>query len=401
MRILSFLPLLHPDTESVVKTRMNRLCACLIVAVLVLLSQVVFAGTIGKGSATIFNSNEGSARNQALQNALRDAVKQGVGVFLDANTVVKNWTVIRDEVYSVSRGFVKQYSVIKDQKQGDSWYVEIDAEVESDKIKDKLTELRILHQKMGNQRLMVIYQKEHPDALAPEHTAVLSTLTAIPDEFTQSGFRIFDQRTLGYLSQKTNQTGGEREAWMEIADQHQVDLLVEFEIVSDQQKPFSNAQFTAANVTIRLKVYNVSTGRLIASVQNHQKQMTNARLGSFDWDNALGKAGEKAGRSAAAEAIHHIVEYYQTVGDIGNSYVIVFKDFTEDEEDVILNVLENLEGYQSLSELQNTPNFLQIEYFSTQEKSRLRRNIRLACREKRLQLTSKEISGNRFIFVKP
>ncbi|MBT4088219.1 MAG: hypothetical protein HOE30_06985, partial [Deltaproteobacteria bacterium] len=44
------------------------------------------AAVIGKGQAKIFNNNEGSARNQALRNALRDAVKQGVGVILDSNT---------------------------------------------------------------------------------------------------------------------------------------------------------------------------------------------------------------------------------------------------------------------------------------------------------------------------
>ena len=37
------------------------------------------AGTLGKGSAEIFEGNEGAARDQAKQNALRDAVEQGVG----------------------------------------------------------------------------------------------------------------------------------------------------------------------------------------------------------------------------------------------------------------------------------------------------------------------------------
>jgi hypothetical protein len=383
--------------------KMYRRCmvSLLTAAIWVFISQGASADIIGKGSATIFNDNEGSARQQALHNAMRDAVQQGVGVILDANTVVKNWTVIRDEIYSVSRGFVSQYTILRDEKQGGTWYVEIEAIVESGKIRDKLGELRILHQKMGNQRLMIINEAEHPDALTSDHTGVLSAQTAISDAFNQSGFRMFDQRTLGHLSQKTHPTGGGQEAWIQIADQQQVDLLVTFEIVSDQHRPFTGSQFTAANVTLRMKAFDVSTGRLIANVQSSQKQMTNARVGSFDWDRALGRASEKAGLSAAGEVIAHIVDYYQSVGDMGHSYSIVFQGFSEDEEDLILGILENLEGYQSLSELENEPNLLRIEYFSSVEKSRLRRLIRLAGKDRRISITSKEISGNRFVFVKP
>lgn len=359
------------------------------------------AAVIGKGQAQIFNNNEGSARNQALRNALRDAVKQGVGVLLDSNTIVKNWTVIQDEVYSSARGFVKQYKVIRDEKSNGIWFIEIEAEVATGQIKDKLADLRILHKKMGNKRLMIIYNPGHPEALKEDHSAVRSALTAIPSEFNKSGFRIFDQRSLGYISKKISQGGSNKAAWMKIADEQQVDILTEFEILTSKKSPFSNKSFSAAKVTLRMKTYDVSTGRLISNVQSNQKQMTNARAGSFDWDNALARASEKSGSAAADDTITNIVEYYKSVGDIGNSYFITFKDFTEDETDLILDALENLEGYQSLSELQMTPNLIKIEYFSTMNKSRLRRKIRSAVRAHRIKLSSKEISGNRFIFVKP
>ncbi len=387
-------------TENTVKMRKRILPVVILLAAFFIMPVWVQATIIGKGQAKIFNNNEGSAKNQALRNALRDAVKQGVGVLLDSNTIVKNWTVIQDEVYSSARGFVKQYTVIKDNKVGDTWYVEINAEVATGEIKNKLGELRILHKKMGNKRLMIIYHPEHPDALPADHSAVKSALISMPSEFNTSGFRIFDQRSLGYVSSKVSQTGGVKAAWKKIADEHQVDMLAEFELLSSKKSPFSNATFTAAKVTLRMKIYDVSTGRLISNVQTDQKQMTNAKGGSFDWDNALAKASEKSGESAAIEAINHIVEFYKSVGDIGNSYFIVFQDFTEDETDIILNMLENLDGFQSLSELQTTPNLMKIEYFSSISKSRLKRKIRLTAKDHKLKLSSKEISGNRFVFVK-
>ncbi len=381
----------------------NRYLLMFFIAVsMFLVTPVILnAGTIGKGSAKIFNNNKGSARKQALNNALRDSVKQGVGLLLDSQTVVKNWAVIRDEVYSSARGFVKGYKILRDEEKGGDWIIEIDAEVSSGDLKDKLSELRILHQKMGNKRLMVLYKPEHPDALDEKHSAVLSALTSIPSELNRLGFRVFDQRSLGYVSGKTSQTGGSIDEWRKIADQHQVDMLVEFELVASKKKPFSSSTFSAAKVAIRIRVYDVSTGRLISNSQTNQKQMTNARIGSYDWDNALSKAGEKAGRIATAETTKNIIEYYKTVGDIGNSFLIVFNNFSEDEEFTIMDIMENLEGYQSLSELENIPNLLRIEYFSTMEKSRLKRKIYLECKEKGIKLKIKQIAGNRFIFAKP
>lgn len=358
------------------------------------------AATIGKGSAQIFNGNEGSARSQALNNALRDAVRKSVGLFLDSQTEVKNWTVIRDEIYASSQGFVKEYKVIKDEKDGNNWIIEIDAEVSSSDIKTKLSELRILHQKMGNKRLLVIYKTNHPNAIEQKHPAVATALASLQSTLLESGFRVFDPKTHGLVENNIGQRGAPVEAWVKIADQNQVDMIVDFELIADDQKPFSNSAFSAARTSMQLKCTEISTGRLIASIGTTQKQMTNARVGSFDWDSALSKASERAGKVAAIELIDNIIKYYETIGDIGNALLLVFKDFTEEETFIILDVLENLEGYQSMSELENIPLQLRLEYFSVLDKSRLRRKLFLDCKDKGIKLKTKEAVGNRIVFIR-
>lgn len=376
-----------------------------LISLIALLSFLCFpsaaiSGTIGKGSATIFGNNDNSARQQALDNALRDAVKQGVGLYLDSQTQVKNWAVIRDEVFSSARGFVKSYTVLKDEKVKDTWYIEIDAQVSSSEIKDKLSELRILHQKMGNRRIMVIYRATHPDALTEDHSAVTAVLSTMQTELLNYGFRIFDYRSLGHIYDQISQKGASTEDWVKIADQQQVHILVEMELVGGKKKPFSNSAFSAARITLQAKSYDVSTGRLISNRGASQKQMTNARVGSFDWNNALSKAGVRAGKLASDELTQDVIKYYETIGDIGNAYLMIFKDFSEEEGFEILEILENMEGYQSLSELENIPQMIKIEYFSSMQKSRLRRKLYLACKEKGIRLTTKQMSGNRFTFVK-
>ena len=356
----------------------------------------VFAAVEGKGRAEIFNNNESSARKQALKNALRNAVEKGVGLLLDAKTEVKNWQVIKDEVYSTARGYVTKYKTVKDERVGNVWFVEIEAEVASAKLKDKLGNLRILHKKMGNKRLMVIYKANHPKAQESDHPSALASLAGLQMSLTESGFRLFDKRSLDRLYDPERTSG----AWLKVAAEQQVDILIEFEVVATgASRP--GQIFQAAKAQVISKVYDVSTGRMISSQMASQKQIFKGRVGGFEWSGALSKAGDKAAKLNAEKVTNDIASFYQSTGDQGNAYFLRFVGFTEDEEDKLLDALEALEGYQSQSELKNSEHLLEVEYFSSQDKSRLRRKLKLAAKGQKVRLKSKEISGNRMVFVKP
>jgi len=358
------------------------------------------AGTLGKGSAEIFEGNEGAARDQAKQNALRDAVEQGVGTLIDSKTKVENWQVISDEVFTSSQGFVKSFKMLADEKRGSSWWVEIDAEVATDLIKGKLSELRILHKKMGNKRLLVIYRAESPQALEEDNAAVSTCLGQLQTDLTAAGFRVFDQKSIERVSsQRRTQETWKLEKWMQIAQEQQADILAEFELSANTGSRGA-AMIQSAEVALQLRVYDVSTGRLIASQSAQQRQMTNAHPGSFDWRQAQAGASTKAASMAASDSVTKIVEYYKSVGDVGQAFWIRFTGFSQDEEDQMLAILENLEGYQSLSELKNDPQSIEIEYFSNLQKSQLRRKLQAEAKMKGIKLKSQEISGERFDFVR-
>ena len=58
-------------------------------------------------------TGDGADADKALQNAFSQAIEQAVGVLVDAETVVKNDQLIRDEVLTYSRGYVEKYEVVK------------------------------------------------------------------------------------------------------------------------------------------------------------------------------------------------------------------------------------------------------------------------------------------------
>ncbi len=347
------------------------------------------AAVVGSGQASIFNDDEGSARKQALQNALRNAVEKGVGQLLDAKTEVKNWQVIKDEVYSSSQGYVTTYKTLRDERVGNIWFTEVEAEVATSKLQDKLGELRILHKKMGNKRFMLQYRPESAQAKPEDHPATQAALRGLQTALTDKGFRLFDAAA----TPKTAAAAAGRDDALKAAKDAQVDILVEVEVATGSGGGEQLIQ--AAKVNVSSRIFDVSTGRQISNQAAMEKQLTNANPGSFDWNNALNKAGEKAALLVAEEATKDVVAFYEATGDTGNAFLIRITGFEEDDEDKLLAILENLEGYQSLSELKNSKGLLEVEYFSSLDKSRLRRLVKLEAKEKKgIRVKSDEASGN-------
>ena len=360
------------------------------------------------GSAEIYNDNVPSARNQALLNAQRQAVEQGIGALIDSETISKNFEIIKDQILSSSRGFVTHYEIIEEGKTSDNaaFEVTIRATVSDQNIRDKLTALRILHKKMGNKRLMIIYHKQDSKAASRNFQTVPTLVGVLRDEFNQAGFRVFNQAVMEevyHTIEVAALVDRPTESLIALALDQQAEILAAVELVAGKggKEGKQGKQFNAIKAEVRLSIFDVSTGRQIADVLGSGKKLSTGEQGKFDVYKDLKKAGETASRKAAGEAIAKITDYYQAVGDQGFAYLMVFRNYTQDEEDEILDYLESVPGFKDLSELKNSPKYLELELFSSESKSRLRRKIRRDLRKKNIELTSQSVSGNRLLFIKP
>ncbi len=357
------------------------------------------------GAATIYGSNTASARDQALKNALRQAVEQGVGTLIDSNTLAVNYEVIRDEIYSSSQGYVTEYEILQEgvSSDGTSFEVRIRAQVSEGKIEDKLTALRILHQKMGSKRLMVLYQGRDPHALPEDNSAVSQTLGTIRNEMNQAGFRIFNEQQTQQVSRAIEQAAGvnrSTELLIAAALDQQAEIVLRVEVIGGK-KDEKGGLFWVTRALVRLEAFDTSTGRQIADAAVEGKELAANPPGPYDWLRMLSKAGERAGQDVSRQAIDQIARYYQRLDDQGFAYQLIFRDFSFEQEDQIIDYLEGTPGFKQLKELQNTSKYLELELFSTEEKSRLRRQIRRDLLEQEIEVAVQSVSGNRMVFLNP
>ena len=89
--------------------------------ILTLFSSVCFIGNAKNDKEiTLTVSSDGPTKDDAIKNALRLAIEQAYGVFVSANTTILNDDLVKDEIVTISKGAIKEYSLISDINKGDN-----------------------------------------------------------------------------------------------------------------------------------------------------------------------------------------------------------------------------------------------------------------------------------------
>ena len=160
---------------------------------------------LSEGAAALSGTAVDIARDQAIDDALRKAVEQGVGAYIDAETRVNNYQLISDNIYSRTHGYVSSYRIIDESRDGDLYRVVIRAVVRTDDIEDDLAAIGILLARQGRPRIMaVIRELSDPDQLEEVSSLMGASMfeTAVLDHFREKGFPVVDAATVQEILEK-------------------------------------------------------------------------------------------------------------------------------------------------------------------------------------------------------
>lgn len=112
------------------------------------------------GYANVMDGRKDLARESAIQNAFRRAVEQAVGVMIESESVVNNFELVKDKICSQSAGYIKKYSITKENFDGDICTVEIKALVSKVKLEKGLDSHGLMMKKMGKPRIVMLLSEQ-------------------------------------------------------------------------------------------------------------------------------------------------------------------------------------------------------------------------------------------------
>lgn len=147
------------------------------------------------GMAAIINNDLGAARDKALDDARRKAVEMVVGVMVDSETLVENFQLVNDRIYSQSAGYVCGEKIIKEWQSGGTYYITINACVAQGNLEDNLLAIGICLKRIGNPRTMVMIAEQNVGERLHgwwEGSDLSIVETKIMEAFNAKGFPLLD-----------------------------------------------------------------------------------------------------------------------------------------------------------------------------------------------------------------
>jgi hypothetical protein len=154
-----------------------------------LVGSGAFAQTVvsreGTGEAVIINKDEPKAVEEATQRALRNAVEQAAGVKIDADTLVVNNQLVRDQVYANTSGYVKSSTIVS-KKTSDRGVVTVvvKADVITENLDKDIDAARQLVKRMGRPSIVIMVNEQ--TLQLGEKGAAITTSDSVAGVLTQA-----------------------------------------------------------------------------------------------------------------------------------------------------------------------------------------------------------------------
>lgn len=142
----------------------------------------------------------GLTRPDALQDALRNAISQAVGVNLRSETRVENFMIISDAIASNTSGYIKKYNVLKETPFPDRFEVIVQADVTTNSLE---ADFKLLAKTIGGVRFLVMVDPMVKDESQKKDLQI--AVDRINGFLAERSYRYVDQSRLKSLqSERSN-----------------------------------------------------------------------------------------------------------------------------------------------------------------------------------------------------
>ena len=271
---------------------------------------LLLSATTMLSAETVEGVGYGLTKDAAIEQAKRDAVEVGLGVYISSETVVTA-TTLKDNIYSKAQGFVKTFEVIRKKKDPDgNWEVTIKAEITSilDQVMQDEAALQTLLNSMNRPRIIFLIREENLIDNRPTDFAETKLLSMFYDR----GFDVVDRQLVQALKGKPDYEdalSGDVAASAKVAGQLGADVIVIGTAKISSGGSFKAGQFTmhSGQANLNGKIVRADTGVILAVVADAHGKKPHISP-STSGVNAANAAAEKLG----ADIIRQLIEKWST-----------------------------------------------------------------------------------------
>ncbi len=297
-----------------------------------------------QGVAAIVQGNLDISRDKAIEDALRNAVEQATGSLIENETLVENYQLLSDKIYSQSKGYVQSYEVMDEKAEEGLYRVTIQATVASGELKNDLRALNILMRQVRKPRVMVLFE----EILSQDVNSGRLAEDAVSKVLLERGFKLVDadvvRRNLGREGVRGLLAGDERVAAV-IGDKYGAEmLLIGTAQATTSEVTIGDIRINSNQAVVSAKLVRADTGEVkVSETRQAAKPHVNSLTGK---QMAIAEASEYL----ANDMIDRMIEIFQEqVYNIANVNLTIYglQGYAHLQE-VIQLISDNVRGIKEI-----------------------------------------------------
>jgi hypothetical protein len=283
-----------------------------------------------QGVAAIVQGNLDISRDKAIEDALRNAVEQATGSLIENETLVENYQLLSDKIYSQSKGYVQSYEVLDEKAEEGLYRVTIQATVASGELKNDLQALNILMRQVRKPRVMVLFE----EVLSQDVNTGRLAEDAVSKVLLERGFKLVDadvvRRSLGRDGVRGLLAGDQRVA-AAVGDKYGAEmLLIGTAQATTNEVTIGDVRINSSQAVVSAKLVRADTGEVkVSETRQAAKPHVNSLTGK---------------QMAITEACQYLAN------DMIDKMIDIFQEQVYNIANVNLTI-HGLQGYAQLQEV--------------------------------------------------
>lgn len=312
-------------------------------------------------------TGEGINQRTALNAALRQAVEMSMGTEVEANSLVENFQVVRQQILNHTKGFVTSYRILNEETSENGLVrIHIEAEVDDNIIKDSKQALNTLMQMAAHPRVMVVGLDEDFDALSSlsdEYRLLTEAVeTTLREDFK---FNVLDIETIR-LKDKNTYRFSDRKNNLARAKRAQAEFVIFVEVLKSGEK---------SPLTLRLESVQTQSARSLAKEEIGFSMADWTRNDNHNRTAIITEAKDHIYAPSAQVAAALIDALRKETYEDGQRFEISFQGFDEKITQYIETDLTNISGYSHHKIQKQKKNALSLSYWSLLKAGQLNQEI--------------------------
>ena len=246
-----------------------------------------------QGIGSIIAGDRAKAREDAIDDAMRNAVERVMGTHVQSSTITENFMLIQDNIYTQTRGYISNYEVTNEMEESDMITITMRATVKESELVSDLEAIGVLMSRMNYPRLLVlideqIFIDEGGEERVPTTVDNATTTTLFMEMLQPKGFRFVDPMTVALNTQANvlqSALEGDVAQAVTIGRAHQAEVVVLGTAIARRGSAAQQRLGTMVSmqVNITMRILRADTGEIMATSQE-----AGAHIGGSPVDAAAG-----------------------------------------------------------------------------------------------------------------